>query len=376
MTTALIVFLATTFLAYTNGANDNFKGVATLYGSGTTGYKTAIRWATATTFAGSMASIFFAEALVKNFSGKGLVPDAVSSSPEFLIAVAAGAGLTVLVASVTGFPISTTHALTGALVGAGVFAVGMEVNFSRLGSTFIVPLLVGPFVAVFLGSVFYMTFRCARVHMGITKEWCLCVGETVKVVPMPNPSGALALGGDASEGPALDASVGTFDSCSERYTGRFFGVSLQKIVDMGHFMSAGLVSFARGLNDTPKIIAILVAAKAFELNFAMLAVACGIAAGGLLGARKVAETMSRKITPMNHGQGFAANLATGLLVIFASRLGLPVSTTHVSVGSLFGIGMVTKKANMKVVGEIVLAWVLTLPVAALLSGAVYFALTL
>ena len=79
---------------------------------------------------------------------------------------------------------------------------------------------------------------------------------------------------------------------------------------------------------------------------------------------------------MNPGQGFTANLVTGLLVVFASRFGLPVSTTHVSVGSIFGIGMVTRAANTRIVGEIVLSWVLTLPLAALLGAAVYGLLVL
>ena len=122
---SIILLLTIWFLAYSNGANDNFKGVATLFGSDTLNYKKAIWWATGTTFAGSIASIFFASALVKNFSGKGLVPDIVASSPEFLTAVGIGAGLTVFLATLTGFPISTTHSLTGALTGTGITAVGI-----------------------------------------------------------------------------------------------------------------------------------------------------------------------------------------------------------------------------------------------------------
>ena len=113
MTILIILFLATCFLAYSNGANDNFKGVATLFGSRTINYKGAIWLATVTTFAGSVASIFFAQTLVKTFSGKGLVPDVVSISPEFLTAVAIGSAVTVIIATITGFPISTTHSLTG-----------------------------------------------------------------------------------------------------------------------------------------------------------------------------------------------------------------------------------------------------------------------
>jgi PiT family inorganic phosphate transporter len=106
----------------------------------------------------------------------------------------------------------------------------------------------------------------------------------------------------------------------------------------------------------------------------MLMVALGMAAGGLLNARRVAETMSHKITPLNHGQGFTANLVTGLLVVFASRFGVPVSTTHVSVGSLFGIGLITKKGNPRVISGILMSWLLTLPIAMALSGAIYWAL--
>ncbi len=100
-----------------------------------------------------------------------------------------------------------------------------------------------------------------------------------------------------------------------------------------------------------------------------------MALGGLLNARKVAETMSKKIVPISHTQGFTANIVTGFLVVIASRLGVPVSTTHVSVGSIFGIGLSSGNANTRVVRNIVLSWILTLPVAALLSGMTYWFLS-
>lgn len=100
--------------------------------------------------------------------------------------------------------------------------------------------------------------------------------------------------------------------------------------------------------------------------------AAAMAIGGLLNARKVAATMSKKISKFNHGQGFTANVITGALVIAASAFGLPVSTTHVSVGSIYGIGIVNKTANNKEISKIVLSWVLTLPIAALLSALFYF----
>ena len=146
ITILVFLFCITLFVAYANGANDNFKGVATLYGANVADYKKAITIATIATFAGCVASVFLAEGLVKAFSGKGLVPDAVAVSPVFLLSVATGAGATVFLATLLGFPISTTHSLVGALVGAGFVAAGDQLNLSVLGSAFLLPLLAGPVV--------------------------------------------------------------------------------------------------------------------------------------------------------------------------------------------------------------------------------------
>ncbi|MGB1801290.1 MAG: inorganic phosphate transporter [Gammaproteobacteria bacterium] len=372
MTIFVILFITTCFLAYANGANDNFKGVATLFGSGTTNYKHAIGWATITTFAGSVCSIFLAEKLLKNFSGKGLVPVEITTSPEFLAAVALGAGLTVLFTALRGLPISTTHSLVGGLVGSGIMAVGSQVNFNFIGKTFFIPLLVSPFIAVCLAYILYRVFRGIRNHFGINKEWCACIGESNTFVPVRS----LAPEQAANFSQMINASVDTKQNCQEHYTGHFFGINLQKLLDIGHFISAGMVSFARGLNDTPKIVALLIAIQGLSIKLGMIAVAIGIAIGGLLNAKRIAETMGKKITPMSHGQGFAANLVTGFMVIVASRFGVPVSTTHCSVGSLFGIGLITGKADKSIVSQILISWLLTLPVAASLSAIAYYLLNL
>jgi inorganic phosphate transporter, PiT family len=128
-TTLALVLLAVLFLAYSNGANDNFKGVATLFGSGTTNYRKALAWATVTTLAGSFLALLLARGLVETFKGKGLVPDAVTLQPAFVLAVSFGAALTVLLATWTGLPVSTTHALTGGLLGAGLMAAPDQVRF-------------------------------------------------------------------------------------------------------------------------------------------------------------------------------------------------------------------------------------------------------
>jgi PiT family inorganic phosphate transporter len=366
-----LLFAAVAFLAYSNGANDNFKGVASLFGSRTTGYRTALVWATITTFAGSVCSIFLAEELLKKFSGKGLVPDALVGSPEFLLSVALGAGLTVILATRFGFPISTTHGLTGAIVGAGFTAVGDQVKFGVLGAQFFLPLLLSPVIAVALGAAIYMVLRAVRLSVGITKGSCICVGSEIQVVALPQPTSMLAL----RQATAPAVVVASEAECSERYAGTYFGVNCQQIMDTLHFISAGVVSFARGLNDTPKIAALLLVVQSLGIRWGMVAVAVAMAVGGLIHSRRIAETMSKKITAMNHGQGFSANLATGILVIAASKFGLPVSTTHVSVGALTGIGAATGQADYRVVSGILLSWLLTLPCAALLGASAYWMLS-
>jgi len=367
----ILLFLATCFLAYANGANDNFKGVASLFGSRTASYGTALAWATVTTLAGSIASIFLAQSLLKRFSGKGLVPDTLVASEHFLLSVVIGAALTVILATVLGFPVSTTHGLTGALVGSGLLAVGAQVNFAALQKSFLVPLLLSPVLAMILGALIYMALRFVRLRCGVTKEWCLCIGSEERVVPMPQPGSALSRQQTAPELTVMVASAG---ACTERYAGSFVGVRAQRVMDAAHFLSAGVVCFARALNDTPKIVATLLVVKILDIRWGFAAAAGMMVIGGLIHSRKIAETMSRKITEMNHGQGFSANFCTGILVILASFFGLPVSTTHVAVGSLFGIGLTTGKANPKVMMGIVLSWIITLPCAGVLSAAAYWLL--
>jgi PiT family inorganic phosphate transporter len=371
MMTLVLLFLATCFLAYSNGANDNFKGVASLFGSRTCGYRTAISWATITTFAGSIMSIFLAQTLLKKFSGSGIVPEHFIGSGYFLLAVAIGAGLTVIIATLTGFPISTTHALTGAIIGCGLVAVGWQVNVAALGKGFVLPLLLSPVLAIVVAGIFYIVFHALRVATGTTKEWCICVGTEERVVAIPQPSSVLAPKAFGVTS-TITLSVDEQENCRERYAGSFLGIGSQRLMDAAHFLSAGTVSFARGLNDTPKIVALLLLWKALDIRWGFAAVAITMTIGGLLNARKVAETMSKKITTMNHGQGFTANLTTAILVVLASVFGLPVSTTHVSVGSLFGIGLTTGKANVPMINAIVLSWVVTLPCAAITAGATYW----
>jgi PiT family inorganic phosphate transporter len=306
----ILLFLATCFVAFTNGANANFKGVASIYGSGTASLRTTIWWGTATTFAGAVTALFAARGLLAAFSGKGLVPDALTQSPDFLLAVALGAALTSFLATRFSFPVSTTHALVGALAGAGLASGDHTVHLDKLGKTFVQPLLLSPVLAIAAGALVYFILKSARL--------------------LP-----------------------------DRRT---------RTLDTLHFLSGGAAGFARGLNDTPKMAALLMVAHAFDIRWSFAAVAVTMAVGGLLDARNVAETLGKKITGMNPGEGFAANAATALLVNTATFHSLPVSTTHVSVGSLVGIGIVTRKAHWKSVGQIALCWLVTLPCGAALAA--------
>ncbi|MBE2285721.1 MAG: inorganic phosphate transporter [Prosthecobacter sp.] len=302
-----LVIIAVLVVAYANGANANFKGVASLFGSGTTSYRTAVNWAAVTTAAGCVVAMFFASSMLKAFSGKGLVPDALIAQPAFLLAVAGGAGLTGFLATRLGFPVSTTHMLTGALLGAGWF-VG-DVNAAKLWEAFVKPLLLSPVLAVLLGGVLQLVLRPSATR--------------------------------------------------------------SRFLDAAHFLSAGAVCFARGLNDTPKMAALLLGIGLLQGSAGMILIAIAMALGGLISAKQVAETLAHKITGMHPGQGFAANLATALLVTTASLHGLPVSTTHVSVGALLGIGISTRQAKWKTVIPVLAAWVITLPVSALIAALLF-----
>lgn len=306
-----LIVLAVIVVAYTNGANANFKGVASLFGSGTTSYRTAMNWATVTTAAGCIAATFLSATMLKAFSGKGLVPDALISQPGFLFSVAAGAGVTGILATWLGFPVSTTHMLIGALLGAGWLAG--DVDVTQLWESFMKPLLFSPVIAVVAGGVVYLVLNKLRL--------------------------------------APDHRTRTLDAL--------------------HFLSAGAVSFARGMNDTPKMAALLLGLGWLHGSAGMILVAVAMALGGLISAKRVAETLAHKITGMNPGQGFAANFATSVLVTTASFHGLPVSTTHVSVGALLGIGITTRQVKWRTVIPVLAAWVITLPCSALAAAVLY-----
>lgn len=309
-----LLLLSVAFVAFTNGANANCKGVASLYGTGTTSLRTALWWGTAATFLGSLCAVFLSGGMVKAFSGQGIVDNELLKTPHFLTAVAAGAALTSFLATRFGFPVSTTHALVGALIGAGYAGSPKGVQLTALWDKFMFPLLFSPAIAMLLGAIVYWFLRLVRL--------------------------------------APDHRT--------------------KPLDAMHFLSTGAASFARGLNDAPKMAALLVMMPWIGPKSAIFGVAIMIAVGGLLDSRNVAETLGKKVTGMNPGQGFASSLVTAGLVATASLHSMPASTTHVSVGSLVGMGASTRQAKWRKVGEIMMAWISTVPCGAVLAAVLYW----
>ncbi|TAN08247.1 MAG: inorganic phosphate transporter [Rhodanobacteraceae bacterium] len=361
----ILLLAAVLFLATTNGANDNFKGVAALYGSRVAGYWTSLGWASVTTLAGSLCSVFLAGALFRTFTGAGLVPDAAAAQTGFALAVAAGAAITIAAGSWRGLPISTTHALVGAMCGAGLVAVGGDnVHFAALGKTFLLPLLASPLIAIIPAWIIAPWLRKLAAR-GARDPECIC--RTAAVIGV-TPDGVQWR---SSAEPMRASSA---ECAIHGARPNIWRSDARGAVNALLFLSGGAVSFARGLNDTPKIAALLLPIALLDGGSAVLAVGVAMLIGGVIGARRVARTMSDKITTLDLGAALAASLTTGLLVGTASVSGLPVSTTHVAVGALTGAGANGGGGvDRKVMTHIALSWIITLPIGALFGALVYWA---
>jgi len=229
---------------------------------------------------------------------------------------------------------------------------------------------VSPLLALGFASLIYPIAHQARRYFGIDAGTCLCIGES------RDPVRQTSNGAWIVERTGLTLTLDQAENCRDVYTGEALGVSVQSIVDRLHQVSAFSLGFARGLNDTPKVLALLVTAgwSGFDPRLSLGVIAGAMALGGYLRARRVAETLAHGITKLTHGQGLLANSIASGLVISASLLGSPVSTTHVSTGALFGIGLWNKGTDWSTVTGIVAAWIGTLPVAAAIAAAVAYSL--
>jgi PiT family inorganic phosphate transporter len=374
MELSIFTYLLVLALAFANGTNDVSKAIATLVGSGVTNYRTAIAWGTIWTIVGAGASAFVASAMVKTFS-HGLVQTGTVIRPAVTLAVLIGAMAWVLLASRTGLPVSTTHALTGAIVGTALAAfAGEGLIWSTIGMKIALPLLLSPFLALTVSLIIHPAVRL------LASRWegaCLCV--------MPASRALVAI--DARGGTKTLFQTSSFGEPVVAVPSQCDRAGLQGLVvglDTIHWISSGLASFARGTNDAPKIVAMLLLGSATAtwpstsvqlVAFAGVALAMGL--GSYFGGLRVTEMLAEKVTKMDHAEGLSANLTTSSLVLLSGTLGLPVSTTHVSSSAIIGIGLLKGMNNVRwtTVRDIILAWVVTIPAAALLACLAYLTLS-
>jgi inorganic phosphate transporter, PiT family len=253
-------------------------------------------------------------------------------TPPFAVAVLTGTAGWVGLATAARLPVSTTHALVGAPIGAGLLAAPHAVRWPALAGKVAIP-LPGSAVVAYLGSA--LLGALLRRRAGRPPE-----GLRAVVPPLPGITG---LG--------------------------------ERTLTGVHWASAGLVGAARGLNDTPKLAAVA--------GFALLpagvpatAVVVGVAvmmlAGALLAGRRLSRRMGEDVIRLDQQDGLRANLTTSLLVGAGAGYGLPMSTTHVATGAIAGIvGARTSRLNLATLCDFALAWTLTPAVGGLLAAITY-----
>jgi PiT family inorganic phosphate transporter len=313
-------------VASVNGGNDVAKGVATLAGSGAAGYRTAIGWGALTTLAGGIAAVWWGTAMSRLFSVGVL---GITPTPRLAVAVAAGTAGWVGLATVARLPVSTTHALVGALLGAGLLAAPHAVHWAVLAGKVAVPLLASALVAYVLSAL-------------------------------------LGLAGPAGDRLALRAVVLPLPSLA--------GAGRRTLAGL-HWASAGAVSAARGLNDTPKLAAVagfVLLPAGVPPAAVMVGVAVAMLAGALLAGRRVARRLGEDVVALDDAAGLGANLSTALLVGAGAGYGLPMSTTHVSTGAIAGTaGTRLGRLHARTLRDVALAWTVTPLVAGLGAAVVY-----
>lgn len=359
MTVAVFLLLAA--LAAANGGNDVSKGVATLAGAGVTRYRTAVLWGTVTTLAGALASLAIAGAMTKLFSSGIVSADPTSA---FALAVLVGAASWVLLATIARLPVSTTHALVGALIGAGLLLAPGSVEFGALLTSVAMPLLLSVFVA------FGISWLLSLLPLRVPECICITSAETAPAGVAAGSDGTMAFQAPSATLP-VQVRTGTSEQC--RVHGR--GLRVGRVINGLHWLSSGATSFARGLNDTPKIVAV----GAFTLvpagmsnNQVLFVVAGAMALGAITVGLRVAARLGEGVVQLTDVSGFTANLTTSVLVGLGAANGLPMSTTHVSTGAVAGAaGRKIGTMNMKTIRDFVIAWVVTPPFAGLVAAGVY-----
>ncbi|MCM2580230.1 inorganic phosphate transporter [Streptomyces meridianus] len=354
--TAVLVFVLVAALAAANGSNDVPKGVATLAGAGVTKYRTAILWGTVTTLVGCVCSLTLADKMTQLFSS-GIVT--AEPTQAFAVAVLTGAVSWVALATVLRLPVSTTHALIGALLGAGLLLASDSIAWSAIPTKLVIPLLMSVGVAYGISLLLALVFNRRSTRAGAE--------ATRAAEPAPSVAGTTGV----THGTVLATDPAT-STASGPTTKTPHGA-----LAAAHWLTSGATGFARGLNDTPKIVAIgafALVPAGMETWQIMLLVAGAMALGSVTGGMRVAERLGEGVIRMNHKEGFLANLTTATLVGLGAGYGLPMSTTHTSTGAIAGsAGPNLGRLSGKTLRHFVIAWVVTPPFAAAVAAGVFLA---
>jgi len=389
------------FMAWGIGANDVANAMGTSVGSKALTIKQAIIIAMVFEFAGA----YLAGGEVTSTIRKGIIDAAYFvDSPELLvfgmISALFAAATWLLIASILGWPVSTTHSIVGAIVGFAAVGVSVDaVEWGKVlgivGSWIITPLISGVIAFLIFNSAQKLIFDTDKPLVQ-AKRWVpfymFLAGFVLSLVTIKKGLKHLGLNIGSTEGfvYAIIAAVFVailgkifinrlkFDETATRKT---HYANVEKVFAVLMIVTACAMAFAHGSNDVANAIGPLAAVVSIVGNEGQIAAKSaiawwilplggfGIVAGLALFGHKVIATIGNGITHLTPSRGFAAELAAACTVVIASGTGLPISTTQTLVGAVLGVGMARGIAaiNLTVVRNIVVSWVITLPVGAGLS---------
>ena len=384
------------FTAYGVGANDVANAMGTSVGSKVLTIKQAVLIAAIFEFLGA----FLAGGGVTQTIRKGVIDPALfDANLQILIygmiSALFAAGTWLLIASLRGWPVSTTHTIVGAIVGFGIYALGFDsINWSVVGNIGL-SWITSPLSAAIVAAFFY--FICNELILKKNTKYRLLIiiifvflaGFAIALITVTKglknifkQQDLILTFGDSAFYSAIAALVFTaiFYIFSRARLSTTNGSQESQFAYLMVFTSCA-VAFAHGSNDVANAIGPLAAinqatnqilgnAVSAETPLWILFLgAVGIVIGLATLGYRVMKTIGEKIVKLTPSKGFAAQLAAALTVVLASQLDMPVSTTHTLVGAVIGIGLVEgiSKINIKSVNTIFISWIITLPAGALLS---------
>jgi PiT family inorganic phosphate transporter len=381
----IFLVLAIIFGAYMTwgiGANDVANAMGTSVGSGAITVKQAIVIAAVFEFAGA----FIAGGQVTKTIRKGIIdPEPLSSNPELLVygmlAALLAAAIWLMVATTRGWPVSTTHSIVGAIVGFAIAGIGMDaVNWGKIGqiaASWVVSPLLGGLIALLLMLSIRKFILNTEEPFQNAKKWgpvyVFLVGFIVAVVV-----GIVV----AAVGKMMINKV-TVDKNADR---DFHYASVEKVFTPMMIFTACAMAFAHGSNDVANgigpmaaVVSVIesggqVGQKAALPLWILVLGGAGIVVGLATMGYRVMQTIGHKITELTPSRGYCATLAAATTVVVASKTGLPVSTTHIAVGAVMGVGLARGLGalDLRVIGNIVISWLVTLPAGAILAALFFF----